>query len=239
MRKQLLKLIGSHAKDNLPAENAYGRQMTAAEIAAGEHRQFVGGMWEEIGALQFEFLKKAGLKPEHRLIDIGCGCLRGGVHLAPYLERGHYFGIDLNASLIEAGKKELLKNPANANKQPDLRVTDKFDLAQFGVQFDYALAISLFTHLYANHIGRCLVEVAKTLAPGGKFHATIFLAPKPLHVEPIVHQPGGIVSYLDRDPFHYSMPEMEALAKFAGLAVQKIGDWNHPRGQQMLRFSRA
>jgi len=220
------------------AENHYERQLTDAEINSGQHRQFIGGMWEEIGALQFEYLRKMGLTPRHRLIDIGCGCLRGGVYFVPYLDKHNYSGIDINASLIEAGKKELLKNALNIDKQPNLRVTDRFDLAQFAVQFDYALAISVFTHLYANQIGRCLVEVKKTLAPGGRFFATFFPAPKPLHLETIHHEPGGVMTHLDRDPFHYSPPEMEMLAGFAGLSVQFMGDWGHPRAQQMLCFTR-
>lgn len=167
MRKHLQKLLRWNRPDETgnkhQNENQYGRQLTDAEISSGEHRQFVGGMWEEIGSLQFEFLKKSGLTPRHHLIDIGCGCLRGGVYFVPYLEEHRYYGIDINASLIEAGKKELSKNAGNINKQPDLRVTDQFDMAQFAVQFDYAVAVSVFTHLYANHIGRCLVEVKEWL----------------------------------------------------------------------------
>jgi SAM-dependent methyltransferase len=213
--------------------------LTSAEIRSGAHREFVGGMWDEIGSLQFEFLKSQGLAPSHRLVDIGCGCLRGGVHFVPYLEKRHYYGIDINASLLEAGRKELLRSAANTDKQPDLRVSDRFDLAQFGVRFDYALAVSVFTHLYANHIGRCLVEVKKVLAPQGKFFATFFAAPTPLHLEPIAHQPGQIVTQFDRDPFHYSFSEMEMLARFAGLSVKFLDDWGHPRDQRMLCFTLA
>ena len=57
--------------------NAYGRQLTASEIAAKEHRAFVGGLWEEVGQLQFEFLRAQGLLPEHKLVDVGCRAMRG------------------------------------------------------------------------------------------------------------------------------------------------------------------
>jgi 2-polyprenyl-3-methyl-5-hydroxy-6-metoxy-1,4-benzoquinol methylase len=243
MRKpQLMKLLGgwtgrSTAGKVEQAENEYGQPLTNARIRSGAHREFVGGMWDQIGLLQFEFLKKRGLAPGHRLMDIGCGCLRGGVHFVPYLEKGRYYGIDINASLIEAGRKELLKNAANTGQQPDLRVTDRFDLAQFGVRFDYALAVSVFTHLYANHIGRCLVEVENALAPQGQFFATFFEAPTPLHLEPIAHVPGEVVTHFDRDPFHYSFAEMEMMARFAGLSVKLMGDWGHPRDQRMLCFT--
>jgi cyclopropane fatty-acyl-phospholipid synthase-like methyltransferase len=238
----LNKFLGAKPKTENPApetmENQYGRQLTESEIASGDHRQFVGGMWEEIGSLQFEFLKKAGLMPGHRLMDIGCGCLRGGIHFVPYLEKRCYFGMDINTSLIEAGKKELQKLGC-LDKEPTLWVSDQFEVGQGGVQFDYALAISVFTHLYTNHIGLCLKKVKDALAPKGKFYATFFQAPDPLHLAAIHHESGGIVTYFDRDPFHYSLAEMEALASFAGLSVKLIGDWGHPRRQQMLCFSAA
>jgi hypothetical protein len=58
------------------------------------HREVVGGMWDLIGHLQFEFLIGQGLQPHHYLLDGGGGSLRGGVHLIRYLEPGHYFGVD-------------------------------------------------------------------------------------------------------------------------------------------------
>ena len=122
MRKQLQKLLrwnrSAGAGGSQPAENEYGRQLTDSEIRSGGHREFVGGMWEEIGSLQFDFLKKSGLTPLHRLVDIGCGCLRGGVYFVPYLEKSHYYGIDINASLIEAGRKELFKTAGISTSSP-------------------------------------------------------------------------------------------------------------------------
>ena len=40
----------------------------------------VGGLSDEIGPLQFFFLRWEGLRPEHTLVDVGCGGLLGGVH---------------------------------------------------------------------------------------------------------------------------------------------------------------
>ena len=88
--------------ESLP--HGYGRQLTDEEIAKGVHRKFVGGMWERIGRHQFDFLRDRGLRPEHRLLDVGCGALRGGVHFIRYLNVGGYYGIDINASLLAAGR---------------------------------------------------------------------------------------------------------------------------------------
>ncbi len=214
----------------------YRPRLTAEEIAAGEHKDFVGGLWEEIGDLQAEFLKAEGLLPGHRLMDIGCGSLRGGVRFVSYLDRGNYYGLDINASLIEAGKRDLAWLNLSG-KQPNLLVNDNFELSRFGVSFDYAIAVSVFTHLHTNHIARCLAETRKVLKSGGRLFATFFEAPSPLHLEPIAHDRGGVVSNYDADPFHYSFSEIERLAETAGLSVKHIGDWGHPRDQRMLCFS--
>jgi len=73
------------------------------EAKAGLHRESVGGMWEEIGKLQLDFIFTQKLKPEMKFVDIGCGCLRGGVHFLRYLNSGNYYGIDMRASLIDGG----------------------------------------------------------------------------------------------------------------------------------------
>ena len=112
-------------------------------------------------------------------------------------------------------------------------------MSRFGIKFDYMLAVSVFTHLYGNHIVRCLAEARKALAPQGQFLATFFSAPNPAHLEPITQQPGDVVTYYDRDPFHYSIEEMTSLAEMAGLKTELIGGWQHPRNQWMLAFSLA
>lgn len=216
--------------------NYYTRQLTPAEIAAGEHRNFVGGLWHEIGALQFEFLLRQGLLPFHKLVDIGCGALRCGVPIIQYLEEGNYYGLDINASLIAAGECELKKEGLTA-KYPTLLVNDKFEIDRFGVSFDFAIAQSVFTHLDMNLIIRCLVETRKVLTSGSKFFCTFFRAPWPGHIAPIQHQPGGVVTNSDCDPFHYSFREMDWLAETAGFSAELIGEWGHPRNLQMLQLS--
>lgn len=217
--------------------NKYYRQLTQDEIKAGVHRKMVGGMWDEIGRLQFEFLRAQGLQPGHRLLDIGCGSLRGGIHAIAYLEAGNYYGVDFNRSLLEAGRYEI-ELAGLRHKNPHLALSDRFEFGLFEQKFDYLLALSVFTHLFANHIVRCLAEVRQVLAPKGRFFATFFLAPHSVHLAPIVHQPGGKTTEYDRDPFHYSQGEIRAMAKLANLSTEILGNWNHPRAQQMVMFFR-
>jgi hypothetical protein len=91
----------------------------------------------------------------------------------------------------------------------------------------------VFTHLFMNHISRCLLEIKKVLKPTGEFYATYFQAPRIGYLLPLVHQPGNVTTFYDSDPFHYSLEELKMLAENAGLSIEFIGDWEHPRSQKM------
>lgn len=217
--------------------HVYDRELTPAEIEARAHRELVGGLWDEIGALQLDYLRGRGLAPAHRLLDVGCGALRGGVHFVRHLAPGHYYGLDRNASLIEAGRRELAD--ANlGNRDAQLMVDDQFRASRFDTRFDMAVAVSLFSHLYANQIVRCLVEVGRVLAPGARFYASWWEAPAPAWLDPLPRPPFDIVTHYDVDSFHYAFAEISWMAGIAGLRADNLGDWGHPRGQRMAAFVR-
>ena len=79
----------------------------------------IGGMWDEIGQLQFQFLKQMGLKPEHKMLDIGCGTLRGGRFFIRYLNTLNYTGIDISPACIDAART-LVANENLEDKAPTL-----------------------------------------------------------------------------------------------------------------------
>jgi len=119
--------------------------MTQA-VAAGQHREVIGGLWDEIGQLQFEYLVREGLSPEDSLLDIGCGTLRGGVRFVSYLDAGNYFGFDFNESLIQAGYEKEIVPAGLADRLPREQLVSHqgFDLSAFGKQFRWLLAFSLY-----------------------------------------------------------------------------------------------
>ncbi|MUH73210.1 class I SAM-dependent methyltransferase [Psychrosphaera haliotis] len=215
--------------------NSYFRQLSSKDIEEKKHRGFVGGMWDEIGALQFEFLVNSGLKPKHKLLDIGCGCLRGGVKYIDYLDLQHYHGVDINESLIKAAYKEIEEYKLE-EKQANLIVSDSFEFEKFGTQFDYMVSISLFTHLPLQNVVKCLIKARESLTETGTYYATYFESPFPAYLDDLEQKPGGKVTKYDRDPFHYSNQEIEYIAELAGLKVEIIGDWGHPRNQKMAAF---
>jgi cyclopropane fatty-acyl-phospholipid synthase-like methyltransferase len=64
-------------------------------------------LWELKRCFQEDFLRVRGLAPEHHLLDIGCGTLRGGIPLIAHLEPGHYCGVEVRAEVLEEAHKEL------------------------------------------------------------------------------------------------------------------------------------
>ena len=203
------------------------------------YKDAVGGMWEEIGKLQFEFLVKQGLKPEHYLLDVGCGSLRGGIHFIRYLEPGHYFGVDISKELLDAGKFELKRNNL-IHKNPTLVQMGDFNFQVLNQKFNFAIAQSVFTHLPLNSIIKCIMNIEKVLVPGGRFYATFFENPKgKFNLEPVMHprlDGPPFASYFDRDPFHYDFETFKWICEGTTLTVEYIGDWNHPRDQKMIVF---
>jgi hypothetical protein len=145
----------------------------------------------------------------------------------------------MNSSLIDAGYQQEL-DVTNRNKLPkkNLLVNDRFEVYLLGVEFEFALAQSVFTHLPLNHIRRCLFELAKCVKQGGKFYATFFECSSESLYTLTTHQPGGIITYMDSDPYHYQLQDFFWLIKGLLWTISYIGDWKHPRGQKMLCFTK-
>jgi SAM-dependent methyltransferase len=203
-----------------------------------DSREHIGGLWEQMGIFQFEYLVSQGLKPEHRLLDVGCGSLGGGIHFVRYLDDGNYYGLDIEQRLLDAGRTELAQ-VGLADRNVSLIADNAFRVGKFGEQFPYALAQSVFTHLSLNVIMRCLSEVEKVLLPGGQFYATFFCNPsRRLNVEPF-RAAEEITAYADRDPPYYDPDVFRWAVEGPTLSCTVVGEWNHPRNQHMLLFTKA
>jgi SAM-dependent methyltransferase len=195
--------------------------------------------FERLGKLQLDYLVGQGLEPRHRLLDVGCGPLRAGVHFIRYLEPGHYFGIDRRADWLEIGREVEIPRNGLGDKRPVLVQMDDFGFERLGAKFDYALAQSVFTHLPANSILRCLMAIEKVLVPGGKFYATFYLNEQGKRNLDPIQQTARISSHFDRNPFHYDVAAFEWMCEDTSLTPEYLGDWGSPRNQKMLVFTKA
>jgi SAM-dependent methyltransferase len=81
------------------------------------HRGTVRGtdaFWDYLGKLQLDYLVEQGLKPEHHVLDVGCGPLRAGVHFIGFLEPGHYAGIDKRGDTLERARRRARTSSSTA-----------------------------------------------------------------------------------------------------------------------------
>jgi len=124
-----------------------------------------------------------------------------------------------------------------------IKLNEYFDFFSQNQKFEYALAQSVFTHLPMSKIKKCIENVEKVLVNGGKFYATFFEnnskddTDEPLTIESVDGM--TIETSSDKDPFHYRFSEFEKLVKNTHLHVKYIGDWNHPRHQKIMVFSKS
>ena len=193
-------------------------------------REYVGGLWHEMGELQFKFLIEHGLLPEHTLLDIACGSLRLGCRIIPYLNPGNYLGIDINEDLIEHGRTVELGHTLCAIKRPEFVVSGLFEFEKFSKKPDIAIAQSLFTHLIESDIARCLENLFAHRKDNTVLYATFFEVDEPAANPAQSHPHQG---------FRYTRGEMERIGGRAGWKMDYVGDWSHPRGQKMLRYTAA
>lgn len=197
------------------------------------------GKMDALGCWQFDYIKQCGLKPHHRVLEIGPGGFRLAQHLVPYMERSHYYAAEVSRQALDWGWQ--LLTDEERTMSPQLFWGGDFSFATIGASFDFVWAHSVFTHLTWNEIGKCLYELHSTIAQDGIFLATYF------RVENILWQPHAYgrsksvdkrkSSYGHKDPFHYSFDVINDLARRTGWSVSHLDLPDHPKSQSMLRFT--
>ena len=131
-------------------------------------------LWEMKRAFQIEYLRGAGLEPGQRLLDLGCGTLRGGLPLIEFLEAGHYTGIDVRAEVLDEARKELAQSGL-AHKEPVLLHARDLGQLELAARFDVIWAFSVLIHLDDPALEHALGFVARHLLPHGSFHGNVLL----------------------------------------------------------------
>ncbi len=146
------------------------------QTAEEKRHSLVGAahLWKMKRDFQVNFLKEKGLLPSHKLLDIGCGTLRGGIPLIKYLDSGNYYGIEVRDSVLNEGKREL--EEANlASKNPHLVVFTDFDTLELNAKFDFVFGFSVLIHMEDEIVKKCFSYVGKNLTDTGVFYANVNL----------------------------------------------------------------
>lgn len=198
----------------------------AQDLRPGDahYSAYVGppGQWDIMGATQFRLLTTLGLRESHRVLDVGCGALRAGRLLIPYLEKGAYHGIEPNQWLIEDAITAELGADLIALKAPRFSNSTAFAAQEFGVDFDFILAQSIFSHAGPDMVEQALAQFALTLAPGGLALATF------IHAAAMPGLPQEAAGWTYPGCTTYTPQRVIALIAGAGLAGRAL-PWYHPR----------
>jgi hypothetical protein len=227
LRKRISMLLPEGIKAVLKEFLPPTAEASVQAVGGEGPRGYVGGLWYEMGELQFKFLVEHGLLPEHTLLDIACGSLRLGNRIIPYLNSGNYLGIDIEADLIEHGKAIELGHILCDIKKPEFVVSGSFEFHRFSKPPDIVIAQSLFSHLIEREITLCLINLSKYCKGSTVLYATFNEVDAPA-VNPARSDPHGF--------FRYTRLEMEQIGQRAGWKMNYLGNWNHPRDQKMLRY---
>jgi SAM-dependent methyltransferase len=185
------------------------------------YRAYVGPPedYDLIAAMTFNLLTTLGLRQHHSLLDIGCGSLRIGRLLIPYLNRRKYFGIEPAEWLVTEGIKHELGETVVQTKQPTFFFTDSPEtVVRAKGSFDFALAQSIFSHCGLDLIKGWLSAVSRSLTPDGVLLATF------LPGDEDSPQTGWVYP----ECLNYRSTTMERAGAEANLRFE-ILDWKHPR----------
>ena len=132
--------------------------------------------FEKGGRELLVYLLNAGLNPDSKLVDIGCGVLRGGYWLIHFLDPGCYCGIEPHTGRLEMGTGTILEPEVLAAKRPRFDTNPRFDTSVFGETFDFFLAYSVWTHASKPQIETMLDAFLRDASPSGVFLTSYFPA---------------------------------------------------------------
>ncbi|RKN43790.1 class I SAM-dependent DNA methyltransferase [Streptomyces hoynatensis] len=181
--------------------------------------------WLALGALQFDYLAGHGLRPGHRMLEIGCGNLRAGWRFIRHLEPGHYYGVDISPDILHAAQDTIVRMDLQPRLPTLTPVRDlRLDFLPAG-HFDVVHAHSVFSHSPLPVIEECLAHVGRVLAPGGWFDFTF-------------NRTEGEEHQVLREDFYYRTETLLALAERHGLSARFMTDWEElPHGQSKIRVT--
>lgn len=148
------------------------------ETLPNDIREMAGPVtaWRTNERREKRFLVCRGLRPDHYLLDIGCGPLRGGLPLIAYLKPGRYFGFDIAPESIEIAKRRVEKRGLRGRRATlwasSIDAVPEHILGS-DRRFDYILAFSVFIHLDDVRLARCLDLIRRHLASTGICFANV------------------------------------------------------------------
>ncbi|PWA47201.1 S-adenosyl-L-methionine-dependent methyltransferase [Artemisia annua] len=119
------------------------------ELLVEEHHSNYGEPWAG-GRDVFEFLaENSHIAPESRVLEIGCGTLRVGLHFIQYLKPEHFHCLERDELSLMAALRYELPSHGLLQKRPLILKGEDMDFTRFGSGFTYDLiyASAVFLHM--------------------------------------------------------------------------------------------
>jgi len=149
------------------------------------YRTFDSTAFRRAAAAAREELISRGLRPEHRVLDVGCGIGNLAIGLLDYLDGG-YDGLDVHSEAVRWCQSAITRRkPSFRFHHADVvswaynpKGSIQPSVYRFPFQdstFDFVFLGSVFTHLLPDAVARYVCEISRILAPGGVSVASYFL----------------------------------------------------------------
>jgi SAM-dependent methyltransferase len=173
----------------------------------------------------FEFLKTQGLLPHHHILDYGCGFMRTGVFLVPYLDDKHYVGVDISGqrlkSAAQLAKARNLQDGSFVLIELSSCRLDELD----GRHFDYIWAGSVIHHMPEPDIRIFLRNLKSLINDDSQFFFTFTPAEK------------GQYERRRIKDFYYPVDEMRNICESEGYRFEFSKGWEQlNRSDQAVRL---
>ncbi|KAF5746971.1 hypothetical protein HS088_TW06G01148 [Tripterygium wilfordii] len=132
-----------------PESNDHTALPCPGELLVEEHHSNYGEPWAG-GRDVFEFLAESShLTPVSRVLEIGCGTLRVGVHFIRYLNLKHFHCLERDELSLMAAFRYELPSQGLLHKRPVIVKGEDMEFSKFGagVVYDLIYASAVFLHM--------------------------------------------------------------------------------------------
>ena len=180
--------------------------------------------YSDLGEESLSFLIKKGLKPHNSFLDFGCGYLRLGIALIPYLKKGKYTGIDIAKERVDLGIRELEKKGIKKS-QYNTYISSNNSISELLInkKFDFIYLESVVTHTPLNDFKEILRCFSIILEKNGKVFFTFHISNKQKKI--------GVKD------FYYPFKKIKEVCQENGFLAEIDNEW-HEKETPMVKLTK-